>query len=95
MDQILKYMKCLGLVSLKQVSTNSKQKWINQSSSHMKQRYYNSAQVSKSQNNRNLYNIIKKELQRECQKTYNNYVNNLISEDNSPTSKNCGRRRIL
>ena len=29
---------------------------------------------------------MKKELQRECQKEYNNYINNLVSEDDSPTS---------
>ena len=31
---------------------------------------------------------MKKQLQRECQKEYNNYVNDLVSEDDSPTSKN-------
>ena len=37
-----------------------------------------------------LYKIMKKEMQRECRKAYNNYVNNLFSEDDSPTLKNCG-----
>ena len=30
---------------------------------------------------------MKKELQRECQNAYNNYVNNLVSEDDSHISK--------
>ena len=30
---------------------------------------------------------VKKELQGECRKVYSNYINNLVSEDDSPTSK--------
>ena len=46
--------------------------------------------VSKLQSDWDSYKLMKKELQRECRKEYNNYINNLVSEDDSPTSKNYG-----
>ena len=83
-------LKCLGLVPTKQVSTNSKQRWINCHIRHLsqrKQRYYNRARVSGSQSDWDSYKIVKKELLGECRKAYSNYINNLVSEDDSPTSK--------
>ena len=84
-------LKCLDFVPTKQVSTNSKQKWINCHIRHLsrrKQKYYNRACASGSQSDWGSYKTMNKELQRECRKVYSNYDNNqLVSEDDSPTSK--------
>ena len=84
-------MKSLDLVPTKQVSTNSKQKWINRYNkclSCKKQRYYKELVFPlKLQSDWDSYKLMKKELQRECRKEYNNYINNLVSEDDSLTSK--------
>ena len=82
--------KCLELVPTKQISTNTKQRWINHSIkrlSRKKQRYFNRARVSKLQSDWHSYKNIKKELQKECRQAYSNYVNNLVNTDDGPTSK--------
>ena len=78
-------LKCLGLVPTKQVSTNSN--CHVRCLSCRKQRYYNRAPISGSQSDWDSYKTVKKELQGECCKVYSNYINNLVSEDDSPTSK--------
>ena len=83
-------LKCLDFVPTKQVSTNSKQRWINchiRRLSRRKQRYYNRARVSGSQSDWDSYKTVRKELQGECRKAYCSYINSLVSEDDSPTSK--------
>ena len=43
------------------------------------------ARVSGSQSDWDSYKTVKKELQGEYRKVYSNYINNLVSEDDSPT----------
>jgi len=65
--------------------------WINNYVKHLtnkKQCLYNKARRSQLQSDWLAYKEIKKQVQRECRKTYDKYVSNLINPDNKRADKN-------
>ena len=82
--------ECLDMISVKEVSSNSKPIWINhiiKRLSRKKQKLYNKALASKTPDDWSMYQAVKRKLQQECQKAHNKYINNLINTEDGPTSK--------
>ena len=74
----------------KMTSTRYSQPWINSEVkrlSQRKKRYYRRAKKSGKQRDWRNFNDIKKEAQRVCQETYNNYISGMLEEDNSSNPK--------
>ena len=83
--------ECLNLVPSKESSTQYNQPWINSTAKHLsrkKQHCYNWAHITGFTEGWLKYHQIKKESQHECHKALNNYIANLVSnEEMCPTNK--------
>jgi len=86
--------KLQGIISecvpTKMATSRFNQPWINsriKSLARRKKRAYLKARKTKSKADRLRYNTLKKAMQHDCRAVYNDYVSNMISDDDSGNSK--------
>ena len=76
--------RCLDLIPSRLIATSHRQPWISpniRQLSHRKQGMYNSARSSQSPFYWQKYQLLKKEIQKECRKAYTNYVSILVNDN--------------
>ena len=81
---------CLTLVPHTQTSDKHRSPWITKQIkrlSRQKQRRYNKARSTNLSNDWENYYSIKKELQRVCRNSHNNYLSSLLSSESKPTKR--------
>ena len=90
-------MKCLELIPVKQMSSNSTCPWISlmvKHLSHQKQQWYNKAKLSNSPEAWQCYCSLKRECQKQWRLAYHQYINNLADQSSGKITKNCGHLLI-
>ena len=83
-------MKCLELIPVKQMSSNSTCPWISpmvKHLSHQKQRWCNKAKLSNSPEAWQRYHSLKRECQKQCHLAYHQYINNLADPNSGKITK--------
>ena len=81
-------LRCLTYVPTKNSRIGTKQPWITshiRRLSRRKQRLYNLARHTNSSHNWDTYRHLKREVQRECHKAYNDYIGSLVDKNGAIT----------